>query len=288
MTASRAYRLGDLVGVRISGGSSDFPDLATEQTVALGELDPHRVVTLLRAADAAAFFTREEPRIWATRADVRTWHVRLCQGGRARLLAFTEPFLDAAIPVLIRLAHDCLSARRAMGIEDVSHTLHDAVAASRAPNESAAFNHEAEPQADRRNERTGDGIVCGLSGWFSPHGVRYHEDVRPVQEIAPADWSALLDHADAIDFFDRPEPTPAGPSDRIFHLAITAGTRSRELAINDPFETPELARLIALTRRAVRDRQVLSPETLDDVQFTALATAWLDAQAVDPDDDPGR
>lgn len=89
-------------------------------------------------------------------------------------------------------------------------------------------------------------------------------------------------------FFDRPEPARAEPSDRIFHLAITAGNRHRELAINDPFETPELARLIALTRRAVRDRQVLSPETLDDVQFTALATAWLDAQAVDPDDDPGR
>ena len=105
---------------------------------------------------------------------------------------------------------------------------------------------------------------------------------------APADWSALLDHADAIDFFNRPEPAPAGPSDRIFHLAITAANRHRELAVNDPFDTPGLAHLIALTRRAVRDRQVLSPETLDDVQFAALATAWLDAQAADPDDDPGR
>lgn len=201
MTASRAYRIGDLVGVRISGGSSDFPDLATEQTVALGALDPHRVVTLLRAADAAAFFTREEARSGATGPDVRTWHVRLCHGGRARLLAFMEPFPDPAIAVLVRLARDCLFARRAMGIEEVSYELRDAVAASRAASESAAFNHEVEPQFDRRNERTGDGIVCGVSGWFSPHGVRYHEDVRPVQEIAPADWSALLDHADAIDFF---------------------------------------------------------------------------------------
>lgn len=98
-------------------------------------------------------------------------------------------------------------------------------------------------------------------------------------EIALADWSALLEHADAIDFFDRPESAPAGPSDRIFHLAITAGNRSRELAINDPFETSELAHLITLTRRAMRDRQVLSPNMLDGVQFAASAAAWLDAQS---------
>ena len=288
MTASRSHRIDDFVGIRVAGGSSDFPDLATGQTVSLGALDPHRVVTLLRAADAAAFFTREELRSGSTGPDVRIWHVRLCHGGSARLLAFTEPFPDPAIAVLIRLARDCLSARRTMGIEDVSHALRDAVAASRAPPESAAFNHEVELVADRQNEPSGDGIVCGVSGWFSPHGVRYHEDVRAVSQIAPADWSALLDHADAIDFFDRPEPAPAGPSDRIFHLTITAGNRHRELAINDPFETPELAHLITLTRRAVRDRQVLSPEMLDDEQFAALATAWLDAQAADSDDGPGR
>jgi hypothetical protein len=83
-----------------------------------------------------------------------------------------------------------------------------------------------------------------ISGWFTPQGVRYHEDIRSVTEIAPADWPALLAHADEIRFFERPELWPARPSDRIFHLAITAGQRSRELAINDPFETPELAHLI--------------------------------------------
>ena len=98
-------------------------------------------------------------------------------------------------------------------------------------------------------------------------------------EIAPADWSALLEHADAIDFFDRPEPAPAGPPDRIFHLAVTAGNRSRELEINDPFEISELAHLITLTRRALRDHQVLSPNMLDGVQFAASAAAWLDAQS---------
>ncbi len=288
MTASRSYRPGDLVGIRVSGGSSDFPDLATEQAVSLSALDPHRVVTLLRAANAAAFFTREELRSGSTESDVRTWHVRLCHGGRARLLDFTEPFPDTAIAVLIRLARDCLSARPTMEIEDVSHKPSDAVMTSRTPPQSAAFNHEVEPVADRQNEQSGDGIVCGISGWFSPHGVRYHQDVRSVSQIAPADWSALLNHADAIDFFDRPEPAPAGPSDRIFHLTITAGNRHRELAINDPFETPELAHLIPLTRRAMRDRQVLSPEMLDDAQFAALATAWLDARAADHDDDPDR
>lgn len=243
---------------------------------------------LIRAADAAAFFTREEPPSGATGSDVRIWHVRLCHDGRTRLLAFTEPFQDPAIAVLTRLARDCLSTRRTMGIEDVSHALRDVVSASRVPSENIAFNHEVEPVPDRQNEQSGDGVVCGVSGWFSLRGVRYHEDVRSVSQIAPADWAALLDHADAIDFFDRPEPAPAGHSDRIFHLTITAGNRHRELAINDPFETPELAHLITLTRRAVRDRQVLSPEMLDDEQFAALATAWLDAQAADPDDGPGR
>ena len=123
-----------------------------------------------------------------------------------------------------------------------------------------------------------DGIVVGVSGWFTPHGVRYHEDIRAVSEIAPADWSALLAHADEIGFFERPEPGPAGPSDRIFHLAITAGGRSRELAINDPFETPRLAHLIRLTRRSVNDRKVLTPQTLGDEAFAAL----LAAQAAGP------
>jgi hypothetical protein len=126
----------------VSGGSSDSPDLATEQNVSFGALDPHRVVTLLRAADAATFFTREEPRSGVTEPDVRTWYARLCHGGRARLLAFPEPFPDAAIAVLIRLGRDCLSARRTMGIEGVPHTPRDAVAASPAPPEIAAFNHE--------------------------------------------------------------------------------------------------------------------------------------------------
>lgn len=101
-----------------------------------------------------------------------------------------------------------------------------------------------------------------------------------------AGWSALLGHADAIDFFECPKPAPAGPSKRIFHLAITAGSRSCELAINDPFETPELAHLITLIRRAICDRQILSPDLLDDVRFVVLVAAWLDARAGYSDDDP--
>jgi hypothetical protein len=76
MTASRSHRISDLVGVRISGGSDEFPNFATKQTVALGALDPQRIVTLLRVADAAAFFTREKPRSGAAGPNVRTWRVR--------------------------------------------------------------------------------------------------------------------------------------------------------------------------------------------------------------------
>lgn len=50
-----------------------------------------------------------------------------------------------------------------MVIEEVSQAFHDAVAASRAPSESAAFNHEIEPDADRENKLDGDGIVCGVA-----------------------------------------------------------------------------------------------------------------------------
>lgn len=82
-----------------------------------------------------------------------------------------KPPLDTISSVLIRLACDRLSARRTMGIEDVSHKICDAVAASRAPSESAAFTHEVELVADWQNEHAGDGIVCGVSGWFGPHGV---------------------------------------------------------------------------------------------------------------------
>jgi len=86
--------------------------------------------------------------------------------------------------------------------------------------------------------------------------------------------------------FNRSEPASAGPFDRIFHLAIKAGNRSRERAINDPSETPELAHLIALIRRAMRDRQVLVPDMLNDVQVAALAAAWLDARSANPGNDP--
>lgn len=81
---------------------------------------------------------------------------------------------------------------------------------------------------------------------------------------------------------------PAGPFNRIFQLTITAGNRTRELAINDPFETLELAHLITLNQRAVRDRQVLSSDMVDNVQFVALATAQLDARSATSGDDPNR
>ena len=109
-----------------------------------------------------------------------------------------------------------------------------------------------------------------------------------MSQIAPAGWSALLGHANAIDFFERPEPALAGPSDPIFHFTITAENRTRKLAISEPYETPGLAHLITLTRRAVRNHQVLSPEMLNDVRFAALAAAWLDARAGYSDDDPNR
>lgn len=145
-----------------------------------------------------------------------------------------------------------------------------------------------EPDAKQENRHAGDGIVFGVSGWFTPHGVRYREAVRWLSEIAPADWFALLDHADRIDFFNRAEPPPAGPSDRIFHLTITAGKRVRELASNDPVNTPELAHLIRPTPRALRDRQVLSLAILNDVQFAMLQEALQDAREHDRDDDPAR
>ena len=217
MTASRSYGLGDLVGVRISGGSGDFPDLATQQIVALGALDPHRVVRLLRVADVAAFFTREEPHSGAIEPHVRTWHCGYAMMAERACSPFLSRFPDLATGVLIRLIRNCLSARRAMAIDEVSESLRNAVAAYRAPPESVPFDHEIEPDADRQNDPAGDGIVCGVSRWFSPHGVRYHEDLRSVSRITRADWSALLEHADAIDYRGAticwPAVTPArGPA----------------------------------------------------------------------------
>lgn len=65
-----------------------------------------------------------------------------------------------------------------------------------------------------------------------------------MSEIASAVWSALLDHANAIDFLECLNQERSGTSDCIFHLAVTVGNRSRKLAIVDPLWTPELAHLI--------------------------------------------
>lgn len=122
-----------------------------------------------------------------------------------------------------------------------------------------------EPPEDADEAPAGaEGLVVGASGWFTPHGVRYHEDRRRRDEIAPEDWAALLAHADSVDFFTRPDPAPPAPDARIYHLHIVSADRSRELAINDPFEAPELARLISLVRRCLRDREVITTETMSD------------------------
>jgi hypothetical protein len=70
-----------------------------------------------------------------------------------------------------------------------------------------------------------------------------------------------------------PEPVAARPADCIFHLAVTGGNGSRKLAIVDPLWTPELAHLIALIQRVMCDRQLLSPDTLNNMETTALAAA---------------
>jgi hypothetical protein len=116
-------------------------------------------------------------------------------------------------------------------------------------------------------------LVLGASGWFTPHGVRYYEERRALDEIAPEDWTAFLDHADRVDFFTRPEPSTASPDARILHLTVTMDGRSRELAINDPFEAPELARLVTLARRCLRDRQVVRAAEMTDEDLAVLRTA---------------
>ena len=84
-------------------------------------------------------------------------------------------------------------------------------------------------------------------GLVHPHETLHHEEGRTIDEIAADDWANLLAHADAIGFFTRPDPPLPAPDARIFHLTITSGERSRELSVNDPFESPELALLIRLT-----------------------------------------
>ena len=118
-------------------------------------------------------------------------------------------------------------------------------------------------------------VTLGISGWFTPHGTLYHSEGRRLDEIAPEDWSTLIAHADAIDFFTRPDPALPAPEARIFHLTIRAGDRSRELAVNDPFEAPEFAQLIRLTRRAMRDRVVQRVEAMDGETLAALRAASI-------------
>lgn len=54
----------------------------------------------------------------------------------------------------------------------------------------------------------------------------------------------------------------SGAATTALHLRLTIDDRSRELAINDPYEAPDLARLVSHVRRALNDRQVVTPETM--------------------------
>lgn len=45
------------------------------------------------------------------------------------------------------------------------------------------------------------------------------------------------------------------------------------MAINDPFDAPELAMLYRLTRRALRDRQVLMTEMMTNEQVARIKAA---------------
>ena len=120
-----------------------------------------------------------------------------------------------------------------------------------------------------------DGVMLSISGWFTPYGELYHEERRLIDEIPAEDWAGLLAHADRIDFFTRPEPEGPPPESRIFHLTITSGERSRELAINDPFDAPELAKLVTLTRVCLRDRQVMRTVDMSAEVMALIAQAPL-------------
>ena len=120
-----------------------------------------------------------------------------------------------------------------------------------------------------------DGVVLGVSGWFTPQGELYHEEGRTIDEIAAEDWAGLLAHADRIGFFTRREPERPPPEARIFHLTIRSGERSRELAVSNPFEAPDLARLISLTRKCLRDRQVMRTIDISAGMMALIAQAPL-------------
>lgn len=76
MTASLSWRRAGFVGVRVTGEIGHFLDLATEQTVPLGALDPELVEMLLTAVDTASFFTRPELPSGSAGLEIRIWHVR--------------------------------------------------------------------------------------------------------------------------------------------------------------------------------------------------------------------
>lgn len=100
-----------------------------------------------------------------------------------------------------------------------------------------------------------------------------------MSEIAPADWSTLLNHVWAVDFFKRYEPLPAGSEYCVVHLRLTVDGRSCEMAINDPYETPNLV------RRVLNDRQVMTADTMRDDTIGILKAALRQAQPEYPGND---
>lgn len=100
------------------------------------------------------------------------------------------------------------------------------------------------------------------------------ETTRPFERMERRHVAELLAAARAAAFFTRPEPEIApDPTNTLWRVRIAYRSRSRELLIPHLGAPPELERVARAARACLRDRRVISFDSISNDERAALLAA---------------
>lgn len=99
----------------------------------------------------------------------------------------------------------------------------------------------------------------------TPHISIVGETTRPFERMERRHVAELLVAARAAAFFTRPKPEiGTDPANTLWRVRISHKGRSRELVIPHLGASPELERVARAARACLRDRQVISFNSISD------------------------
>lgn len=108
----------------------------------------------------------------------------------------------------------------------------------------------------------------------TPHISIVGETTRPFERLKRRHVAELLVAARAAAFFTRPEPEIApDPGSTLWRVRIAYRNHSRELDIPHLDAPPELERVARAARACLRDRQVISFDTISDEERAEFIAA---------------